>query len=85
MAPQDKQELPEFDLLCAGFPCQPFSSAGNKKGFDDARGGIIFKIIDLCSRYKPNFVILENVANLITLENGKPLQRICDEFNKINF
>jgi len=74
-----------FDLLCAGFPCQPFSSAGNKKGFEDDRGGIIFKIIDLCIKYKPKFVILENVSNLIILENGKPLQRICNEFNNIGY
>ncbi len=74
-----------FDLLCAGFPCQPFSSAGHKKGFDDDRGGIIFKIIDICKKYKPKFVILENVSNLIILENGKPLQKICDEFNKIDY
>lgn len=81
----DIDEIPTFDLLCAGFPCQPFSSAGNKKGFDDDRGGIIFKIIDICKKYKPKYVILENVSNLITLEKGKPLQRICDEFNKINY
>lgn len=81
----DIDEIPSFDLLCAGFPCQPFSSAGNKMGFQDNRGGIIFKIIDLCKKYKPKYVILENVSNLITLENGKPLKRICDEFNNINY
>jgi DNA (cytosine-5)-methyltransferase 1 len=74
-----------FDLLCAGFPCQPFSSAGHKKGFDDDRGGIIFKIIDICKKYKPKFVILENVSNLIILENGNPLRRICEEFQKIGY
>ena len=74
-----------FDLLCAGFPCQPFSTAGNKKGFDDDRGGIIFKIIDICKKYKPKNVILENVSNLIILENGKPLKRICEEFNNIGY
>jgi DNA (cytosine-5)-methyltransferase 1 len=74
-----------FDLLCAGFPCQPFSTAGNKKGFDDDRGGIIFKIIDICKKYKPKIVILENVSNLIILENGKPLKRICEEFNNIGY
>ena len=78
-------EIDSFDLLCAGFPCQPFSSAGNKKGFDDDRGGIIFKIIDICKKYKPKIVILENVSNLIILENGKPLKRICEEFNNINY
>ena len=78
-------EIDSFDLLCAGFPCQPFSSAGNKKGFDDDRGGIIFKIIDICKKYKPKIVILENVSNLIILENGKPLKRICEEFNNIGY
>ena len=75
----------DFDLLCAGFPCQPFSSAGHKKGFDDDRGCIIFKIIDICKKYKPKFVILENVSNLIILENGNPLRKICDEFKNIDY
>jgi DNA (cytosine-5)-methyltransferase 1 len=78
-------EIQTFQLLCAGFPCQPFSSAGNKQGFEDDRGGIIFKIIDICKKYKPQFVILENVSNLIILENGKPLKRICDEFTNIGY
>ena len=81
----DINEIPNFDLLCAGFPCQPFSSAGNKKGFDDDRGGIIFKIIDICKKYKPKYVILENVSNLIILENGKSLKKICEEFNNIDY
>jgi DNA (cytosine-5)-methyltransferase 1 len=81
----DIEDIPAFDLLCAGFPCQPFSSAGHKKGFQDDRGGIIFKIIDICKKYKPKFIILENVSNLITLENGKSLQKICHEFQKINY
>ena len=81
----DIKEIDSFDLLCAGFPCQPFSSAGNKKGFNDDRGGIIFKIIDICKKYKPTTVILENVSNLINLENGKPLKKICDEFIDIDY
>jgi DNA (cytosine-5)-methyltransferase 1 len=81
----DIEHIESFDLLCAGFPCQPFSSAGNKKGFNDNRGGIIFKIIDLCKTYKPKYVILENVSNLITLENGNPLKQICNEFNTIGY
>ena len=55
------EEIESFDLLCAGFCCQPFSSAGNKKGFSDERGGIIFKIIELCKHHRPNYVFLENV------------------------
>ena len=81
----EMNEIDSFDLLCAGFPCQPFSSAGNKKGFQDDRGGIIFKIIDICKKYKPKIIILENVSNLIILENGKPLKRICEEFNTIGY
>jgi len=81
----DIEEIPNFDLLCAGFPCQPFSSAGNKKGFQDDRGSIIFKIIKICEKKRPKNVILENVSNLINLENGKSLKRICDEFNTIGY
>ena len=81
----DIKEIEPFDLLCAGFPCQPFSSAGNKKGFDDDRGGIIFKIIEICKKYNPKYVILENVSNLITINNGKSIEQICKEFNNINY
>ena len=81
----DIKEIDKFDLLCAGFPCQPFSSAGHKKGFEDDRGGIIFKIIEICNKYKPKYVILENVSNLIILEKGKQLKQICDEFNNIGY
>lgn len=81
----DIKEIPEFDLLCVGSPCQSFSSAGNKKGFDDERGKVIFKIIDICRKYRPTTVIIENVSNLIVIENGKPLKYICDEFTNIGY
>ena len=64
------EDIKPFHLLCAGFPCQPFSSAGQKKGFSDKRGGMIFKIIDICKYHKPRFVVLENVYNLMTLDKG---------------
>jgi DNA (cytosine-5)-methyltransferase 1 len=79
------EELPEFDLLCAGFPCQPFSSAGAKKGLDDKRGGMIFKIVELCKKYQPRYFMLENVSNLITLEKGTIIQRIVSMFNEIGY
>jgi len=81
----DIDKIPQFDLLCGGFPCQSFSTAGNKKGFDDKRGTIIFKIIEICKKYKPKYFILENVSNIITLENGKIIKKICDEFSNINY
>jgi DNA (cytosine-5)-methyltransferase 1 len=77
--------LPDFDLLCAGFPCQPFSSAGNKKGLNDDRGGLIFKILDICAKYKPNMFILENVPNLITLKKGTIIKKIVDMFVQIGY
>lgn len=81
----DIEKLPKFDMLCAGFPCQPFSSAGNKKGFDDKRGGLIFKIVDICKEYKPSIVLLENVANLLCLGNGKIIKKIEKLFTGINY
>jgi DNA (cytosine-5)-methyltransferase 1 len=79
------EDIEPFDLLCAGFPCQPFSSAGQKKGFADERGGLIFKIIDLCTYHKPSFVVLENVYNLMTLEKGNCIKRIKELFEEIGY
>lgn len=79
------EKLPKFDFLCCGFPCQPFSTSGNKKGFSDARGGIIFKIAEICEKYEPRVILLENVSNLLNLENGKIIKKICKIFNKIGY
>ena len=79
------EKIEPFDLLCAGFPCQPFSSAGHKKGFSDTRGGMIFKIIDICDYHKPKFVVLENVPNLLTIENGECIKRIINLFENLGY
>lgn len=79
------EDIESFDLLCAGFPCQPFSSAGQKKGFSDKRGGMIFKIIDICKYHKPSYILLENVNNLLTLENGKCIKEIKKLFEEIGY
>lgn len=79
------EDIEPFDLLCAGFPCQPFSSAGQKKGFSDKRGGMIFKIIDICKYHKPSFVLLENVYNLMALENGNCIKKIKLLFEDIGY
>ena len=74
------ETLPAFDLLCAGFPCQPFSIAGNRKGFaDDTRGGLFFRILDILDHHTPRQCILENVRNLASIEKGAVLERIISE------
>jgi len=65
--------------------CQPFSSAGQKKGFSDKRGGMIFKIVDICKHHKPQTVILENVYNLMTLEEGKCIIKIKQLFEELGY
>ena len=57
----DPNDLPEFDLLCGGFPCQAFSLAGRRKGFDDARGTLFFEIARLAETRRPSYLLLENV------------------------
>lgn len=81
----EPEQIPGFDLLCAGFPCQPFSSAGQKKGFSDERGGMIFKIIEICKYHKPENVLLENVYNLIKLNNGECIKEIKKLFEEIGY
>lgn len=59
------QDIPDFDVLLAGFPCQPFSAAGKQLGFDDTRGTLFFEIARILKDKKPNFFLLENVENLL--------------------
>jgi DNA (cytosine-5)-methyltransferase 1 len=64
------EDIPHHDLLCGGFPCQPFSIAGCKKGFNDNRSNVFWKIIEILEKHKPEIIILENVKNLKTHDNG---------------
>jgi DNA (cytosine-5)-methyltransferase 1 len=79
--------LPKFDILCAGFPCQPFSSAGKKEGFDDerGRGDLIFEVLRICKESTPTYLLLENVANIETIDEGRTLTRIVNEFVNIGY
>lgn len=73
----DIDKMPDFDMLCAGFPCQPFSIAGNQKGFDDkTRGNLFYKILEIIDKKQPETLMLENVKNLYTIHNGETFQII---------
>ena len=75
--PETKAMIPEhFDVLCAGFPCQPFSNAGLKKGIEDTRGTLFYHIAEILNLHKPKAVFLENVRGLISNDNGKTFQTV---------
>ena len=67
----DPDFFPDFELLCAGFPYQPFSIAGNQKGFEDKNGNLFYDILNIVDAKKPKMAILENVKNLKTHDNGR--------------
>lgn len=75
------QDIPDFDILCAGFPCQPFSQAGQKKGFNEdkeSRGNMFFVIRDIIKEKRPKALFLENVRHLLKHDNGRTFAIIKD-------
>lgn len=81
-----KKIIPDFDILCGGFPCQPFSIAGYRKGFDDnARGNLFFDIIEILKQRNPKAFLLENVKNLKTHDQGKTIKTIYLELQKLGY
>lgn len=92
------KSIKDFNLLTGGFPCQSFSMMGKKRGFDDIRGNLFYRIIDILKIKKPKYVLLENVKNLKTHDKGKTMQVVLaalkeagyphvffDVFNTVNF
>jgi DNA (cytosine-5)-methyltransferase 1 len=69
-------EIPTYDILCAGFPCQPFSQCGRHKGFDDDRGSIFFKLLKFISHHSPSIILLENVCGLLTHDKGRSFEPV---------
>lgn len=67
----DPSDIPDFDVLVAGFPCQPFSKMGFQKGFNDPRGTLFFQIVRIAEAKRPSVIFLENVANLLEHDAGK--------------
>lgn len=73
---RDHSEIPQLDLYVAGFPCQAFSMAGKRKGFDDVRGTLFFNVAEFIKINKPKCFILENVKGLLSHDGGKTFQTI---------
>lgn len=81
----DIDAIPYGDVLAAGFPCQPFSSAGLKKADKDDRFKVYKYILKIIKKVKPKIVILENVKNLITIENGKIIKKIQEDLEDCGY
>lgn len=83
------EDIAEHDVLCAGFPCQPFSQAGNKKGFSDGenseRGNLFYCILDILVAKRPKAFILENVRHLIAHDDGKTFATILKHLDEANY
>ena len=75
----DKENIPDFEILTAGFPCQSFSVCGKQKGFADERGNLFFEIGKVIDAKNPKIIFLENVANLTEHDHGKTFNVIFNE------
>lgn len=81
----DTRELPDFDLLVGGFPCQAFSIAGKRKGFDDTRGTLFFDIARILADKKPKHFILENVKGLLSHDGGNTFTTIIRVLSDLGY
>jgi len=81
----DLKELPEFDIMIAGFPCQTFSIAGKREGFEDNRGLIIYSLIKIMKTKNVKYFLLENVKGLLNHDKGKTLRIIKNELEKAGY
>ena len=82
----DVNDIPSHDILCGGFPCQPFSQAGKRLGFqDEGRGDLFFKICEIIQHHRPRYIFLENVSNLKGHDNGDTWRVIKRELEKLGY
>jgi DNA (cytosine-5)-methyltransferase 1 len=79
------QSLPHFDVLCAGFPCQAFSIAGKRRGFEDTRGSLFFEIARVAKEKKPPYLILENVKGLLSHDKGQTFRTIIHTLDEMGY
>lgn len=81
----DLDIIPEHDVLCGGFPCQPFSISGKMKGFEDTRGTLIYNVLQIIERRKPTVVFLENVKHLVHHDKGRTLATILKHLEELGY
>ncbi len=81
----NESAIPSHDVLCAGFPCQAFSKAGKQAGLEDVRGTLFFDIIRIAKYHKPQFLMLENVRNLIGHDNGRTWHVIKEHLTELRY
>ena len=81
----DERELPDFDLLVGGFPCQAFSVAGKRHGFNDTRGTLFFDIARILKHKRPRHLVLENVKGLLSHDSGKTFQTIIGVLTDLGY
>lgn len=79
------EEIPQHDMLIGGFPCQPFSTLGKLKGFEDDRGTLFFLITEILKKHDTKIVVLENVKNLLHHDGGKTFERMVSELDKLGY
>ena len=81
----DPDEMPDFDLLCGGFPCQSFSIAGHRGGFADPRGTLFFEIARLTAAKRPAYLLLENVPGLLNHDGGRTFAAILHTLDRLGY
>jgi DNA (cytosine-5)-methyltransferase 1 len=81
----ETNDLPEFDMLCGGFPCQAFSIAGKRKGFTDERGSLFFEVARILDARRPRIIILENVKGLLNHEKGTTFRKILQKLDELGY
>ncbi len=81
----DASEIPQHDLLLAGFPCQAFSIIGKMKGFEDVRGTMFFEVARILDYHKPQCILLENVKQLVSHNKGRTFSTILDVLKKLGY
>ena len=81
----DYQNIPQFDVLTAGFPCQPFSICGKRQGFQDTRGTLFFHLCEIIEIHHPRVVVLENVKHLLHHDQGKTIKTILYSLEDLGY